>query len=104
MLVTFTCPAYADITMFGDVAIQLLKYMGHSGTVPSALMAEDVPAALHRLQNEIKKQAQLILPQDCSDKISDEPEVTLSHRALPLIELLKAAEKEECHVVWDSNN
>ena len=104
MLVTFTCPAYADITMFGDVAIQLLKYMGHSGTVPSALMAEDVPAALNRLQKEIKKQAQLMLPQDSSDKSSDEPEVTLSHRALPLIELLKAAEKEECHVVWDSNN
>ena len=45
MLVTFSCPAYADITMFGDVAIRLLKMMGHSGTVPSALLAADVPAA-----------------------------------------------------------
>ena len=54
MLVTFTCPAYADITMFGDVAIRLLKMMGHSGTVPGALLAEDVPAALQRLEAAIE--------------------------------------------------
>jgi hypothetical protein len=50
MLVTFSCPAYADITMFGDVAVHLLKMMGHSGKVPSALLAADVPAALERLE------------------------------------------------------
>jgi len=33
MLVTFTTDAYADITMFGDVALTLLKMMGHSKTV-----------------------------------------------------------------------
>jgi hypothetical protein len=89
--------------MFGDVAIQLLKLMGHSGTVPSALLADDVPSALDRLKKEIKKQEQLMLPQDSSEVSDDEPEVTLSHRALPLIELLKAAAKEECNVMWDSN-
>ena len=35
MLVTFTTNAYADITMFGDVALAMLKMMGHSGTVPA---------------------------------------------------------------------
>ncbi len=49
MLVTFTTKAYADITMFGDVAVSLLKMMGHSGTVPGAILAADVPAALGRL-------------------------------------------------------
>ena len=34
MLVTFSCPAYANIMMFGDVAVRLLELMGHSGTVP----------------------------------------------------------------------
>ncbi len=34
MPVTLFCPAYANITMFGDVAVRLLKLMGHSGTVP----------------------------------------------------------------------
>lgn len=30
MLVTFTTKAYADIIMFGDVALALLKMIGHS--------------------------------------------------------------------------
>ena len=42
MIVTFKTKPYADITMFGDVAIHLLKLMGHSGTVPGAIVAEDV--------------------------------------------------------------
>ena len=41
MLVAFKSDAYADIIMFGDVAQQLLKMMGHSGTVPSAIQADD---------------------------------------------------------------
>ncbi len=103
MLITFTCSAYADITMFGDVAIQLIKYMGHSGQVPSALMAKDVPAALQKLQAAIEVNSQFNPPQQPSADMDDEPVITLSHRALPLIELLKAAEKAECNVMWDSN-
>ena len=49
MLVTFSTNAYADITMFGDVALTLLKMMGHSSTVPSAILAADVPVVLSRL-------------------------------------------------------
>ena len=49
MLVTFHTKSYANITMFGDVAKQLLELLGHSGTIPSAIKAEDVPAALARL-------------------------------------------------------
>ncbi|WP_260291609.1 DUF1840 domain-containing protein [Sedimenticola hydrogenitrophicus] len=103
MLVTFSSPAYADITMFGDVALRLLKLMGHSGTVPGALLAEDVPAALARLQAAIA--AEKRLPEvKTADAEDDEPAVTLPHRALPLIELLKAAAKAECDVMWDSRN
>jgi len=50
MLVTFETKSHAPITMFGDVAVTLIKMMGHSGTVPSALLAQDVPAALERLK------------------------------------------------------
>jgi hypothetical protein len=53
MFVTFTTEAYADITMFGDVAVSLLKKMGHSGTVPSAILAADIRAALSRLKAAI---------------------------------------------------
>jgi hypothetical protein len=52
MPVTFTTKAYADITMFGDVAIAMLK-LEHGGTVPGAIRAEDFPAALSRLSAAI---------------------------------------------------
>jgi hypothetical protein len=104
MLVTFSCPAYADITMFGDVAVQLLKLMGHSGTVPSALLAEDVQAALERLEAAIEAGEQLPEPEESAQRDDDEPAVSLPHRALPLIELLKAAATAKCNVMWDSSN
>ena len=53
MLVTFCTKAHADILMLGDIAVQLLKRMGHSGTVPGALLADEVPAALDRLRNAV---------------------------------------------------
>ena len=37
MLVTFHSNAWSNITLFGDVAVTLLKMAGHSGAVPSAL-------------------------------------------------------------------
>ena len=103
MLITFSCPAYANITMFGDVAVRLLKLMGHSGTVPGALLAEDVPAALARLEAAIDAEKQLPEPQT-SEAEDDEPAVSLPHRALPLIDLLKAAAKAKCNVMWDSGS
>jgi len=97
MLVTFTTDAYADITMFGDVALALLKMMGHSGTVPSAILAADVPAALSRLTAGIE--AAKAAP-SVDDEDEDEPQVSMSNRALPLINLLTAAVKEGCDVMW----
>ena len=102
MLVTFSCPAYANITMFGDVALQLLKMMGHSATVPGAVLAEDIPAALQRLEAGIKAESRSSQPEPSEDE-DGEAAVSFSHRALPLIELLKAAAKAEVNVMWDSN-
>jgi hypothetical protein len=98
MLLTFSCKAYADITMFGDVAVSLLKMMGHSGTVPGALSAEDIPAALERLRSALATAAEQRVAQDSDD---EEPPVTLSQRAVPLIALLEAAQGANTHVMWD---
>lgn len=103
MLVTFTCKAYADITMFGDAAKRLLTMMGHSGTVPSAIMAEGVPAALNRLKSAIEAEKAVPTPELSMDARNDESNqqaVSLKTRALPLIELLTAAAKENCDVMW----
>lgn len=98
MLVTFRSKAYADITMFGDVAVQLLKLMGHSGTVPGALLPEDIPAALERL-NASLQQLEQTAPTERSE--GEEPPVSLSHRAMPLISLLQAAARQNTQVMWD---
>ena len=50
MLITFETKAYANITMFGEIAKKLIKAMGHSGTVPGAIQAKDLPKALEQLK------------------------------------------------------
>ncbi len=97
MLVTFTTEAYADITMFGKDALPLLKMMGHSGTVPSAIRAEDVPIALTLLTAAINAHK---AASPVEKKQDDEPVVSMANRSLPLINLLAAAAKAGKHVAW----
>ena len=101
MLVTFTCSAYADITMFGDVAVRLLKLMGHSGAVPGALLEEDVGPALERLEAAVEADRQSQKSEPPAEDDDGEPVISLSHRALPLIELLRAAVKAKAFVMWN---
>ena len=97
MLVTFQTKAYANITMFGDVAVKLLRLMGHSGAVPSAIEPEDIPAALERLRKGIAA----YVPEDEPQEDEGEAPVSLRNRAFPLIELLEAAAREQVPVLWN---
>ena len=103
MLVKFQTKSQATITLFGDVAVTLIKLMGHSGTVPSALLAEDVSAALARLKAAVAQHSNEPLdPQGGSSRDGDEGQsVSLAHRALPLIEMLTAAAAGHENVMWD---
>ncbi len=98
MLVTFKTDAYANITMFGADALSMLKIMGHSGTIPSAILAEDVPAALGRLVAAIDAAK---AEQPAQEKDADSSAVSLVNRALPLIELLTAAVSAKSNVMWE---
>lgn len=86
--------------MFGDTAVQLLKAMGHSGTVPSAILARDIPQALARLKAAIAV-APEPLAREPEREESEEPKVSLRQRAHPLIELLERAARADCDVLWD---
>ena len=97
MLVTFTTDAYADITMFGDVALAMLKMMGHSATVPGAILAADVPAALSKLTTAIDADK---VSAPVEDEDAEEPVVSMVNRALPLIDLLAAAANADKDVMW----
>jgi hypothetical protein len=101
MLVTFSSPPSADIMMFGDIAVQLLKLMGHSGKVPSALIAEDVPAALAVLMAAIDEVKHMPEPEgeDDDDETAASP-VSLANRAVPLIKMLQTAVRDKTYVMW----
>jgi hypothetical protein len=97
MLVTFACEKHQNVVFFGGVAVQFLHWMGHSGTVPGAILAKDVPEALARLQQAIlsrKEKSATLLGE------TEEPDISLAHRVLPLIALLQNAVKGKCNVMW----
>jgi len=103
MLVTFHCPVYPDIVMFGDVAQRLLELMGHSGTVPGALAADDVPVALARLRRALEEHGEEPaeeLPPEERERDPQRRPVRLSQRAFPLLELLEAAAAAGKPVSW----
>jgi hypothetical protein len=81
--------------------------MGHSGTVPGAILAEDVPAALDRLKKALAedRSATVAIPaenaKDYDDEESKEVPVSLAQHAFPLLELLKAAAGAQRDVMWE---
>jgi hypothetical protein len=97
MLVHFDS-SVGQFTMHGAVAIQLLKMMGHSGTVPSAILAAEIPAALARLRESLK-QAPPPAPREDDDE--REEAIPISRRAVPLIELMQNAIAEKADITWD---
>ncbi len=99
MLVTFHSKVYADITLFGEVAVSLLKMMGLSGVVPSAIRPEDIPLALERMKSALRKAEQTVAPEQGEG--DEPPPIALSQRAIPLIKLLEASLAANCHVMWD---
>lgn len=96
MLITFHSRAAADFRMFEEVATTLLHMMGHSGTIPGALLAEDIPPALQRL-----RQALAVEPAEEAGGDEEEPAVGLSRRAYPLLRMLEASLAEGCEVMWE---
>ena len=105
MLVTFHSKASGSITMFGDIAVTLLKLAGHSGTVPSALLAAQIPAALARLEQALPaagaKVESMRRVAPGADEADAEPPVSSRQRAYPLMQMLSAAARRDCDVMWE---
>ena len=116
MLVRFHSKASGSVTMFGDIATELLRLMGMSGMVPGAVLARDVPEALRRLKQAVESSEGDRIPQPArsnkpspEDEEQDEgndkdiPQINLRTRAYPLVQLLEAATAEDCDVVWEDS-
>jgi hypothetical protein len=114
MLVTFRSSATESVHMFRDSAVELLKLMGASGHIPGGLNAEDVPAALQRLEAAIERlKAQThetaARPADNEDQATDEagdeddksPPVALTARAVPLLSVMRRAAAANKELTWE---
>ena len=99
MLITFKSRSYANITMFGEIGLSLLKLMDFGVNVPGAIVAADVGKALENLQSGLSKIPENMEPE--KDPDDESPKVSLHTRALPLIELLQAAIADENDVRWE---
>jgi len=108
MLVTFKTKAHADITMFGNIAVELLKLAGMTGSVPTAILADDVPGRLAALERALgAHRAAFGDSAPASSEVKDVGDahdeaggaVSLRNRAMPVLELLRAAVAEHTDVV-----
>lgn len=99
MLITFKTSAYANIIMFGDIGLTLLEMMGFGKTVPSAIGVADVPQALENLQRSLDALPEQQQPVDTDP--DDPSAISLQTRAVPLLDLLRAAIADEKAVRWE---
>jgi len=107
MIVKFSTRAGA-LTMHGDAAVTLLKAMGHSGTVPGAILAADLPEALAQLRRTLEQLAAGAPPpppaqteEDEDEDEKSEPAVSLRMRAVPLIDMLETAVARNSDLMWE---
>lgn len=114
MLVTFRSTATESITMFQDVAVQLLKLMGATGRIPGALSPDDVGPALQRLESATEQikagtHATAARPADNEDSKNEdedededrEPPIDLATRAVPLLSVMKRAAAAHAELMWE---
>lgn len=100
MLIKFDSSVGA-LTMFGDVGEQLIKMMGHSGAVPSAILAADLPHAIAQLEAALAALPPDAQPASDEQRESHAVKVSLRLRAHPLLELMRRAAKAKADLLWD---
>ena len=96
------------LTRHGDAAVALLKAMGHSGTVPGAILAPELPAALAQLRralDELPAQPPPSPPTRADGEDDEErerePPVSLRMRAVPFIDMIETAIARGSDLMWD---
>jgi hypothetical protein len=110
MPITFTTKSYADITMLNDTGEVMLELMDFGSLMPGAIAANDVPQALSNLQKNLADKSDQKDQEydENEDENEDEDEdgedqtspVSMTTRAMPLLELLKSAANNDNNVSW----
>jgi hypothetical protein len=110
MIVVFTTK-HGQLTLLGEPAVTLLRLAGHSGTVPGAVLAADLPEFLRRLRaglalhGDEPSPAQQPQPpakdDDDEDAARVAPTVTLRMRAAPFIDMVETAIARGSDLMWE---
>ena len=108
MIVIFQSRACGDVIMFGDIAYRLMEVMGKEQTPKGIVSVEQLPDAIARLRAALAadkaRHAELAAsdtPQfEKAADGSERPLISLTQRAVPLIELLELSLKKQTPVVW----
>jgi hypothetical protein len=108
MIVEFTT-RFGHLTMLGETAVTLLRMAGHTGTVPGAILAADLPGSLRQLRAALEKSGDLpspapVVPDESADEDDDrerEPPVSLRKRAVPLIDMIETAIARGSNLMWE---
>ena len=108
MLVTFKSKAAAEVLMYSTHAKPLLDLLGKD-VERGVITAEETGGAIQRIESEIasRKQADAAHDKDAHDHHDDADAdrakgdyVSFGTRAYPLLEMLRAANREHEFVMW----
>ena len=86
-----------NLIMFKEHAIPLLKLMGLTGAIPSAILPNEILDALKRARaHPSLSQSSMTSENNQNNEIN----IPLNTRAKPLFDLLERAEARNCEVMW----
>jgi hypothetical protein len=103
MLITFKSKAAAEILMYSAHAKPILELLGKS-LERGVITAEETEVAIGRIESEIAASRHTARPEESTDE--DEvvdaalQPVSFGTRAYPLLEMLRAAQREHEFVMW----
>lgn len=109
MLVKFST-SFGQLLMQGEPAVALIKLGGHSGTVPSAVLAAELPGFLAKLQAGLELQGDQVSPpppvKEPGGDWEEEEEpherpIKLRLRAVPLLDMLNTAIRQQSDLLWE---
>lgn len=107
MLVIFKSAPCADLLYFGDVAKLLMELMGKEPADQGVITVEQLPDAIARLTAAVAgdrpEHREHLLADETKETDPDgneRPHVSLTRRALPLLEMLQEALQAKEPVMW----
>jgi hypothetical protein len=105
MLITFKSRSYQEVTMMDDLAKYLLAIVGKQLTERGVISHDETAGAIARLEAAIGVDKAATADHHAEqvashNEIHGEEPVGLAQRAFPLLDMLRAAHRENSDVLW----